>query len=706
VLITRAKASVGSASYLHEPVKTRVFATEEITSMGRVWAAILRHVRRGLLAYTVLGVVLSFTLYAWYVTAQPVALSADGGSSTGQLSIPRFEPHSPSWMVLFGGVSVSVLLAWMVWWRTRNIFEYQREAEERKRLSSVMEMTAEFIAFFNPDGKQLYVNAAGRKMLGIEERDIVHMTMFDLYPPAMLNTISNDVIPAASRDGTWQGESALLHRDGHEVAVAQTVLAHTKPNGKVEFLSTIAHDITERKQAERRLFYLAQYDSLTGLPNRSLFHDRLEQATSRAMRNEEMLALMFLDLDRFKSINDTLGHAVGDQLLKSVSERLKLCLRDVDTVARLSGDEFTIILEEITQAQQAATVARKILELFARPVVIQGNEIYTTLSIGIVLYPLHAANIETMLRRADSAMYYAKQQGRNNFQFYQPSMEIAATESLDKDHMLRQALQNEQLVLYYQPQVSVKTGKLIGVEALLRWKHPELGLVPAREFIGLAEKTGLIIPIGEWVMERVCAQSKAWRQAGLEPPRINVNITASQFKQTSLVKLIETTCANAGLLPGCLGIEVAEAVLMEDRRASTDITARLSAMGVHVSMVNPNLFDPSLAHLEKFQLHSLKLDQLAASGPSRDPQDIDVATSMLITLAHGEGLKVIAERVETQGQLSFLRGQACDGVQGNLLSQPLSAQELAQLLQQMKDWKPGLNLAQWAEVKTRYSIPL
>ncbi len=667
----------------------------------------LGHLRQGLLAYAVLIAALLCTLLAWHYAVEITELRKyvlDNAVSASSSNLSSLDLIFSPLQILSGGILISFLLAFITWWQTRNIAEYKRAAEARKRLGLVMEMTNDFIAFFNPDGGDLYINAAGRKMVGIEEQHTAMMKMADLYPSAVLDMINKQAIPAAIHKGMWQGESILLHRNGREIAVTQTVFTHKNPNGAVEFFSTIAHDITERKQTEQRLSYLAQYDTLTGLPNRNLFHDRLAQGISRATRNEQMMALMFLDLDRFKHINDTMGHAVGDQLLKGVAEKLKLCLREVDTVARLSGDEFTIILEEVTSAQQVATVARKILESFSHPHIIGDNEIYVTLSIGITLYPLHAANVETMLKRADVAMYYAKEQGRNNYQFYTPRMEASPGALVSIDDKLKQALNKEELVLYYQPQIDVKTGQLMGIEALLRWKHPELGLVAAKEFIGLAEETGLIIPIGEWVLQSVGMQCKAWQEARLGPLRININLSARQFKQPNIVKLMENIIAQYKLAPGCLGVEIGGAVLMEDAQSSAHVVARLRTLGVHISLVDLDMAHLPLNYLKQFHVHSLKIDQSAVSDIPHDPHDVAIATSMMITQAHNQKLKVIAEGVETEEQLTFIRDHGCDGVQGYLLSQPLSAQDLRQLLQQMKTWKPGLDIRQWIETKALYSM--
>jgi len=597
-------------------------------------------------------------------------------------SLPSFdltsERQTPL-LILLSGLLMSCLLAGLIALKSKNVREHNEAAEARHRLASIMETTTDFISFADLDKQTLYINEAGRKMVGVKEQDVPLLSFADLSPPWAYNIISNEGIPAAMRDGVWYGETALVSGDGREIPISHVIIAHKRADGTVEYLSTIARDITERKQNELRLTYLAQYDMLTGLPNRNLFYDRLAHAMARAVRSEHLMALMFLDLDRFKDINDTLGHGIGDQVLKGVAERLKVCLREVDTIARLGGDEFTIVLEEITQVEQAVTVAQKILDTLAHPQIIEGEEIFVSTSIGIILYPLHADDIDSMLKKADIAMYQAKAQGRNNYQFYAPDMAGPATERVSMESKLRHALERDELTLYYQPQVDLKTGRIMGVEALLRWQHPELGLISPDQFINLAEDTGLIVPIGEWVLNKACQQNRAWQEAGMAPFRISVNLSVRQFRQANLLEVIEAALYNSRLAPEYLGLEITEGLLMDNSQASKLMLAELIAKGVYVAIDDFGTGYSSLSYLKEFPVDALKIDQSFIQNITTDTHNAAIATA-IITLGHSLNLSVVAEGVETHEQLIFLRGQDCDAIQGYLVSPPLPAEAFVQLV--------------------------
>ncbi|MEW6353524.1 MAG: EAL domain-containing protein [Pseudomonadota bacterium] len=553
-----------------------------------------------------------------------------------------------------------------------------RQHQVRERLASIMEASADFISFTDPDNKTLYVNQAGRNLLGLGDRELTGKSFADFCAPWAAELLRDEGIPTALRDGTWYGETALLSRGGSEIPVSQVIVAHKRADGSLEYLSTIARDISERKHAELRLTRLAQYDALTGLPNRSLFYDRLAQAMARSLRGEQPLALMFLDLDRFKNINDTLGHGAGDQVLRGVAERLKLCLREVDTIARLGGDEFTIVLEDVKRVEQTAAVAQKILDTLAHPQIIDGEEIFVSASIGVILFPEHAGDIDGMLKKADIAMYHAKAQGRNNYQFYTAEME-GAGERVGLESKLRRALERGELRLYYQPLIELRSGRITGAEALLRWQHPEMGLLDPEQFIGLAEETGLIVPIGEWVLNSACLQNKLWQDAGLGPLRINVNLSARQFRRADLQEVIDAALRNADLAPDYLGLEITEGLLMDNAKASGALLAAFQERGVHIAIDDFGTGYSSLSYLKHFPLNVLKIDQSFVRHMTSDAHSAALAKS-IITLGHSLQLKVIAEGVETAEQLAFLRGEGCDGMQGFLFSEPLPAEAMTQLL--------------------------
>ncbi len=440
-------------------------------------------------------------------------------------------------------------------------------------------------------------------------------------------------------------------------------------------------DITERKQAEEIVRYLAYYDALTGLPNRMLFNDRLTLAIAHARRNKQKLAIMFLDLDRFKTINDTLGYAVGDRLLQGVAERLKNYLRGEDTLARLGSDRFMLLLPGIIQVEDVAKIAQKLLEAFKRPFHFGDHELYVAASIGITLYPNDGEDIQTLMKNADTALYRAKEQGRDTYQFYTPSMNATALERLKLENSLRRALEREEFVIYYQPQVSLSTGEIVGVEALVRWQHPDLGMVPPMQFIPLAEETGLIVPLGLWVLREACAQNKAWQKSGLPALCMAVNISARLFKQPDLVETIARILKETQLDPNYLELELTEGTIMENAEAAIKTLHQLKEMGVHLSIDDFGTGYSSLSYLKRFPIDTLKIDRSFVWDITTDPDDAAI-TVLIINMAHNLGLKVVAEGVETKEQLEFLRSHHCDLFQGYLFSQPISAEAFIKLLQE------------------------
>ncbi len=435
-----------------------------------------------------------------------------------------------------------------------------------------------------------------------------------------------------------------------------------------------------RKRAEERLAYVAQFDSLTGLPNRTLFRDRLSHAMTRAERGGTQLALMLLDLDRFKEINDTLGHRAGDRLLKAVAERLTDTLRTVDTVARLGGDEFTVILEDAENTAAVAMVAEKVVGALARPFPLDDQEYFLTVSAGIAMYPSNPGDIETLIMNADVAMYDAKDRGKNNFQFYRAEMNAMKQERLSLEGQLRRAVERGELFIDYQPQVDLRMNRIIGAEALLRWRHPELGLIEPNRFIPIAEQSNLILQIGKWVLHTACAQNAIWQRAGLPRIRVAVNVSARQFR-AELLETVGSALRGAGLAPDCLELEITEGLLIEDPEAASAVLTELKALGVHVAIDDFGSGYSSLSYLKHFPLDSLKIDRGFVRDLSIDADDASIARA-IIALGHSLDLKVIAEGVETPQQLAFLRDHHCDVVQGFLFGAPVAADAMAALLRQ------------------------
>jgi diguanylate cyclase (GGDEF)-like protein/PAS domain S-box-containing protein len=442
-------------------------------------------------------------------------------------------------------------------------------------------------------------------------------------------------------------------------------------------------DITARKITEQRVHHVAQHDVLTGLPNRSLLQDRLGQAVAYATRSGHPVWVMLIDLDRFKYVNDSMGHKAGDVLLMTVAARLRSSLRDTDTVARLSGDEFVVILSQHEDQPLSGDIVQRVMDSVAQPVMLGPKEFFVTCSIGVAAYPSDGTPAESLIEHADIAMYRAKKLGRNNFQFYTPAMNEESLERVRIESALRNALERNEFVLHYQPQVDLKTGQIVGMEALIRWKHPELGMVPPGRFVGVAEDTGLIVPIGAWVMRTACAQNKAWQDAGLGRLRVAVNLSARQFSATELLPGIEQVLIDTGLDPSCLELELTESLFMSDVSPAVDLLHRMKALGVKLSIDDFGTGYSSFSYLSRFPIDVLKIDRSFVNDITHDANDAAIVAS-IIALAHNLRLSVIAEGVETAEQLDYLRHQGCDEMQGYYFSRPLPAQEFEQLLRQRR----------------------
>ncbi|NJN88167.1 MAG: EAL domain-containing protein [Leptolyngbyaceae cyanobacterium SL_7_1] len=436
----------------------------------------------------------------------------------------------------------------------------------------------------------------------------------------------------------------------------------------------------KRQHTEEQMRYQAFHDSLTGLPNRTLFDHCLSQSLLQAQHSGELMAVMFLDLDRFKTINDTLGHAVGDQLLQETTLRLRACLREEDTIARWGGDEFTIVLPNLKTPEDVTKIAQRITNALKPAFHLAGQDLYVTSSMGIALYPHHGRDAETLLKNADAALYCAKEEGRNNYQFYATTLNSQASQLLTLDHHLHHALERNEFVLHYQPQFNVATGEVTQMEALVRWQHPQLGLVSPTTFIALAEDNGLILPIGEWVLQSACAQAVAWQAAGLLPHRVAVNLSARQFQQPDLVERIAAILEQVGLPPDCLELEITETAAMRNIDYTTTVLHELRQMGVRISMDDFGTGYSSLSYLKKFPLHALKIDRSFVTDLVDNSEDVAIINS-IITLGHGLNLTVVAEGVETQDQMERLRSLNCYEMQGYWFSKPLPLFDATQFLQ-------------------------
>ena len=453
----------------------------------------------------------------------------------------------------------------------------------------------------------------------------------------------------------------------------------------IEALSAAFVEALSRKRAEETIKHLAYHDALTGLPNRTLFHDRLTVALAQARRNKRMLAVMFLDLDRFKVVNDTAGHEGGDKLLLSVAGRLGGLVREGDTVARVGGDEFAILSSEIARVEDASEAAERILEGLRRPWVVQGQEFHVSTSIGIAMYPSDGDDAESLLRNADTAMYRAKERGRDNYQLFTPAMNATIAERLVVEGSLRHGLERGEFVVHYQPQVDLRSGQVVGTEALVRWQHPDRGLVAPAEFIPVAEDTGLIVPLGEWVLRTACAQNRAWQEDGLPPLRVAVNLSARQFQQRNLVDMVAQALEDTGMDPHCLQLEITEGVAMQDVDSTIAVLRSLRAMGVEIAMDDFGTGYSSLSYLKLLPVSAVKIDGSFVRDLTIDPNDAEIAAAV-ISMAHNLKLNVIAEGVETEEQLALLKQRDCDEGQGYLFSRPAPAEAVEELLKGGGRW--------------------
>jgi diguanylate cyclase (GGDEF)-like protein/PAS domain S-box-containing protein len=524
-------------------------------------------------------------------------------------------------------------------------------------------------------------NSAALQMFGYSAGDrMLHPA--DISPPSQPDgtpsrTAAEQKMAAAFLNGKERFEWLHQRKNGN-VFPAEVCLTALTLSGQPMLLATV-RDITARKLAEERVQYLAYYDALTGLPNRTLLQDRLAKALAAARRQKYKVALLFLDLDRFKDINDSLGHSVGDLLLQAVAERLKTWGREQDTVARLGGDEFLITLTHVKDAVDAAVAAERLMDAMTAELVVQGRSLGISCSVGISIFPEHGADCETLIKNADAAMYSAKADGRNNFRFFTEDMNAQVAERLTLENSLRLALAQEELFLMYQPQMDIATGRITGLEALLRWKHPDLGLVPPDRFIRIAENSGLIVPIGEWVLRTACSQARKWQEEGLPAVTVAVNVSAVQFRQEGFCELIRRVLHETGLAPQYLELELTESLLLANADVTLSVFRELKSMGVILAIDDFGTGYSNFTSLRRFGVNKLKIDRSFISDVATNPDDSAI-TAAIINMAKSLRLKVIAEGVENEAQMSFLRAHHCDEIQGYYFSRPLVFDKVADKL--------------------------
>jgi diguanylate cyclase (GGDEF)-like protein/PAS domain S-box-containing protein len=561
----------------------------------------------------------------------------------------------------------------------QDITERVRTETEMSKLSRALEQTADAIMITDAHGRIEYVNPAFERTTGFERREAIGNT------PAVLKSgkhgaeFYSELWRTILRGDVFSEVFVNRRKDGSLFYEEKTITPLTDELGRITHFIASGKDISERMQVQERLQYLAHHDTLTELPNRALLLDRLKQALARARWHRRLVGVLFVDLDRFKVINDTLGHDAGDRLLQTLGERFRSAVRERDTVARLGGDEFAILLDEIASANDIAGVAKKVLAALSPPFVVDGRELFVTASIGVALYPNDGEDSSTLLKHADTAMYRAKDLGRNNYQFYSSEMSAKAFERLTLESSLRRALTREEFRLYYQPQIDIGTHRVTGVEALLRWQHPELGLVLPNDFVPLLEETGLIVPVGEWVLRAAAQQACAWAAAGFDGLVVGVNISSRQFNTAGFPQVVQRILGETGACGANLEFEITESVVMHDSPESLARLEALNGLGVRLAIDDFGTGYSSLSYLKRFPIDTLKIDASFVRDVTRDPEDASIVTAIL-ALGKGLKLRVVAEGVETAEQFEFLRARGCDAVQGFLIHEALPAAAVPEAL--------------------------
>jgi len=579
------------------------------------------------------------------------------------------------WVTILNGVSAGVTTFLMGVIRTES--RLLKESEER--LFNFIDTANDLIFSTTPEGKFIYANRASHQALACGSDELNAKTVNELIHPTGRKSYVTGMEHALKYGRSETIETAVFSHDGSNVPLEGS-LTCSYHDGRPAAVWWICRDITDRKLAQQQLYQLAHYDTLTGLPNRMLLYDRLRQARAHAHREGLSMAILFLDLDRFKIINDTLGHPVGDKLLQSVARRLSSCVREVDTAARIGGDEFLIILVNMRDTGDAERVAVKILATLATPHIIEEHELFVTTSIGISVYPSDDEDLDNLIKKADIAMYAAKSAGSNTYQFYDTAMDENAHKRFVLENSLRKAVENKEFLVYYQPKVDILSGEITAFEALLRWEHPDLGLLSPAEFIPLAEETGLIIPIGEWVLKEACAQNAVWQQQGLRQMVVAVNLSGYQLQQRNFIEVVAEALAETGLSAKHLEFEITETVIMQNPDFTIAVLNQLRDMGVHISIDDFGTGYSSLSHLKRFSVNTLKIDKTFVREVESNSTDAAIATA-IIAMGNSLNLRVIAEGVETKGQFDFLKDKLCDEMQGYYFSRPMPPEKVLEFMQ-------------------------
>jgi diguanylate cyclase (GGDEF)-like protein/PAS domain S-box-containing protein len=577
---------------------------------------------------------------------------------------------------LLHAVAFSLLAVFLFLYHTSVKRRLRTALESAQTSLSVLHQMPEAVATTDEHGRIESVNPAFENSTGYRRAEIVGKNASVLRSTHHGDAFYRRVGASLDETGRWQGETWIRRKDGEIHPEWLSITALRDARNRVTNHIAVFSDIETHHDVKKRLHRLAYYDALTGLPNRQLFQDRLELALAQARRAKHSVAVMFVDLDHFKRVNDTLGHSQGDRILQAVTQRITGAVRDSDTIARIGGDEFTVIVPGLQSPLASAKVARKILQALQHPFALERREFFVSASIGISIYPADGEDLESLTRKADIAMYRAKETGRNNYQMYTPEMSVHVRRRVTLETELRRALERGQLYLLYQPQIDLRTGELVGVEALCRWRHPDLGCVPPATFIAIAEESGLIDRIGEWVLRTACREAASRAKTWPGQPRVAVNVSARQLRRPEFAGWVARILEQTGLSPQRLSLELTESVMAQHSTAHGSALEVLGKMGVQITIDDFGTGYCSLSYLKRFSVDKLKIDRSFVRDLPDDANDRALA-SMIIAMAHATGMRVTAEGVETTEQMQFLRTEGCDEIQGYLISKPVTAASVA-----------------------------
>jgi len=618
-----------------------------------------------------------------HAAANHVPLVVLSGMDDESMAIQAMQEGAQDYLIK-GQIESRELLRALRYAKERKLIEETLFAE-KERAQATLDCIGDAVVTTDITGHITFLNPVAEEMTGWPEQEAKGRPVTDIFH--VLNATTREMIPNLMEQAIEQNlagqlpfNSVLIRRDGIEIFIEDSVAPIRDRAGRTIGAVKVFRDVSASRAMAQEIAHTAEHDFLTGLPNRLLLNDRIGQAIAFALRHEKQIAILFLDLDGFKYINDSLGHPVGDKILQSIGKRLQKCVRISDTVSRQGGDEFVILISEVDCAEDAVLSARRILEVLAEAHCIDGEYLHVTTSIGVSVYPDDGVDAETLIKNADTAMYQAKDSGRQNYKFFKPDMNVRAVERQSIEEGLRGALQRHEFMLHYQPKIDLTTGAITGAEALIRWTHPKRGSIPPDLFIPIAEESGLILPIGRWVLREACTQVCAWAKAGLPMVHMAVNISAIEFRDANFLENVFAILQETGMDPNFLELEMTESVLMKGAEATEKTLKVLREHGVRLAIDDFGTGYSSLSYLRKFSIDSLKIDRSFIRQITTNPEETTIVSAM-ISMGQSLKLRVVAEGVETHEELAFLRGHHCDEAQGYHFSRPVRPQQFAKLLE-------------------------